>query len=632
MKLTIHDACWEAAASPWSDQVLTAQVAWLKVIDDPARAFAVAQAVPTCNVIYRRVAPGDIEQLSDQRRHPEFGDARACAEMFVRLADVRAAANLWVEGANEVKLANADDARWYGTVEALRAQLLAERGLHAVIGNFATGNPEEDLFVAWLQSYLDHGGRRDALLGLHEYGAFGLPAAQDLHNLLRHRRLAERGGALMSGFRWAITECGLDRVKVGGVYVGGGWRAQGASVDEDAYWRYMFDYDAELERDTDVVCAAVFTYGDTARWRDYDLNDARSFNQALLDSLAAHPPEPSEPVSPTLTTTPSRSGDASSECDRSDVPDNWTHTVRAARGLNVRAAPEIADNIRCAMVNGKQVRALARQGDWMQIDWPLIGWCFAPNLQPRAEAPLDTHDHGPVEIGAQPARPKGKASARRGKRLTLKAGARFVDVSAWQEPDDLDWPALKWNGCSAAMIRVAAGTQTDPEWRRYADGAQRAGLAWFVYVYFSFLVGSDEQLRALRPALQTMTRLPTVVLDLEGANPSGSADGLRSYVAALQDLGLPLAVYTRQSWVQDNLPGLHNLLGDLPLIVANYRYPVGSQPALPGGWNAAAAWQHVAGEKVESDRLYWARYRTRSGRHLDESIVLESGLTVFCGA
>ena len=86
------------------------------------------------------------------------------------------------------------------------------------------------------------------------------------------------------------------------------------------------------------------------------------------------------------------------------------------------------------------------------------------------------------------------------------------------------------------------------------------------------------------------------------------------------------------SWVQDNLPGLHNLLGDLPLIVANYRYPVGSQPALPGGWNAAAAWQHVAGEKVESDRLYWARYRTRSGRHLDESIVLESGLTVFCGA
>ena len=89
MKLTIHDACWDAAASPWSDKALQAGVKWLKVIDDPARAYAVALAYPKVNVIYRRVMPSDIEQLSDIRKHPEFRDAQACAEMLVRWADIK---------------------------------------------------------------------------------------------------------------------------------------------------------------------------------------------------------------------------------------------------------------------------------------------------------------------------------------------------------------------------------------------------------------------------------------------------------------------------------------------------------------------------------------------------------------
>ena len=281
MKLTVHDACWDAAASPWSDRALAAGVRWIKVVDDPARAYAIAQKYPACNVIYRKVAPQDIEQLSDLRKHPEFRDAQACAEMFVRLADIATLPNLYVEGANEVKLANYDDAQWYGRVEAIRATLLANRGLRAVVGNFATGNPTLDLFSVWLQTFALNGGPRSALIGLHEYGAINVPAAQDTYNLLRHRRL----GA--SGWRWAITECGLDRIKVGGQYVGGGWRAPGSGVSDAAYWQFMADFNAELEKDDSVACACVFSYGDTERWKDYEMNDAQTFNGNLVAAIAA---------------------------------------------------------------------------------------------------------------------------------------------------------------------------------------------------------------------------------------------------------------------------------------------------------------------------------------------------------
>ncbi len=292
MKLTIHDACWDASASPWSDRILAAGARWIKVIDDPARAYGVAQSYPACQVIYRNVAPSDIEQLSDLRRHPEFRDARACAEMLVRLADVRAAGNIWVEGANEPRLDTDDDARWYGEVEAIRSRLLKARGLRAVIGNFATGNPTPERFAAFMATYTAHDGDASALIGLHEYGAINLPAGQDLHNLMRHRMLRRYA----PGYRWAITECGLDRIQVGGQWVGGGWIKQGVSQAD--YWRFMLDFNAELERDTDVVCACVFTYGDTARWEKFEMNDAAEFNSNLIAATVADRQQ--TPTAPTV--------------------------------------------------------------------------------------------------------------------------------------------------------------------------------------------------------------------------------------------------------------------------------------------------------------------------------------------
>lgn len=583
MKLTIHDACWDAAASPWSDKALQAGVKWLKVIDDPARAYAVALAYPKVNVIYRRVMPSDIEQLSDIRKHPEFRDAQACAEMLVRWADIKPLPNLWVEGVNEPKLAGLDDAQWYGKVEALRSRILKDRGMRAVIGNFATGNPEPSLFAAFMDTYRAQGGDKSTLIGIHEYGAIHLPAAQDGANLLRHRLLRS---AYTVGMRWAITECGLDRVMIGGQYYGGGWKV--CNISEAGYWRYMLDFNAELERDSDVVCACVFTYGDTERWKDYEMNDAKEFNGELVKAISAD--------------------------GQQNVPEpiDWTHTVEGVQGLNVRssAANLGAANRIGAMANGQRVRVLSRTGDWARIDYPMVGYSWAPNLKPRSAPTPPLH--------------------KLGQRVTLPSGARFVDVSAWQTPTEIDWRALAWNDCKAAMIRLAAGVQTDPEWHLYAAGAQAAGVPWFGYVYYSFQTGWQSQIAALTAAVNKMMDLPTVALDLEGANPTKADSDLRQYLAALSLMGIPTALYTRQSWVKENLPQLSTIMGDAPLIVANYRYPIGAQPALPPGYATSHAWQHVAGEKVVSDKLHWARFRTTTGAWLDESIVT-TGLSVCVG-
>ncbi len=182
------------------------------------------------------------------------------------------------------------------------------------------------------------------------------------------------------------------------------------------------------------------------------------------------------------------------------------------------------------------------------------------------------------------------------------------------------------------MIRLAAGTLTDPEWHLYAAGAAAAGIPWFGYVYFSFLVSWQSQMAALTPAINKMTRLPTIAMDLEGANPTKADADLRYYLSALGLIGTPTALYTRQAWVNENLPQLQTIMPGAPLIVANYRYPVDAQPSLPTGWAKAEAWQHVAGEKVASDKLYWARFMTRSGKYLDESIVMDGGLAIHVGA
>lgn len=397
--------------------------------------------------------------------------------------------------------------------------------------------------------------------------------------------------AMRHEYHWLAAGGEIFDILIGEMYPGGG-TSDDASV-EDVVSRFDWYNDQLRPR---VIAFLPFTLDPEGGWATQRMN---KFYPSVIAKKVEGP----------VTNKPAV------DCNRSDVPEDWTHIVEATRGLNVRSTPEVtapsSANVLCAMPHGKQVRALKRQADWMQIDWPVAGWCFAPNLKPRPTT-------APVV-------------RKLGRKVALQPGARFIDVSAWQDPADIDWKALKWNGCEAVMIRLAAGTLTDPEWHLYAAGAEAVGMPWFGYVYFSFLAAWRSQLTALTPAIAKMAELPTIAMDLEGANPTKADDALRDYLGALNATGVPLDLYTRQSWVAENLPQLRTIMPSAQLIVANYRYPIDAEPALPQGWAEAEAWQHVAGEKVISDKFHWARYRTRSGKFLDESVVLQSGFEFNAG-
>lgn len=599
-RLSIHDACWDAQSSPVGDRALAAGAGYYKCVDDPRRAFGVAVEFKDVQVIYRKVPPSDLESLSSWRRHPEFNDIRAAAGAWVRITDIGAAPNLWVEGHNEPIFESADDVVWFARVEAERSKLLAARGLRVVIGNFATGNPAPGVFKTFIDAYLAAGGERSAAIGVHEYGTIDLDPMTDRHNWLGHVRLAEEIGSVADGFQWFITETGLDRVMIGGAWSGvPGWRLAKIgerSLTESELWSIAVRYETALRAHGRARCAFWFTYGDTSSWENFDMANADEFNANLVNAISA--------------AVPSEGG-----CVDANAPVDWTHTVDASIGLNVRRTPEIppatsADpyrkrNVACAMPNGQRVRVLRTINTWAEIDWPRVGYCNLPNLDPRPTPP-------PVERQLAPA-------------FDMVRGDRFIDVSAYQTPADMDWGLLAFHEYRAVMIRVAVGLSVDAVWKQHWDLA-RGQLARFLYSVFTFTATATRQADIHSSAIETLPQIPTVGIDLETSNPSKSSDGLNAYVETLTARGIPLAWYGRASWVAENLTDISRLV-PLPFIVAHYKHPLAGAPIVPPGV-VANAWQHVAGEKVLAEKMYWGFAKTRSGKYLDESVVMAPGLTV----
>lgn len=599
--ITIHDARWDASGSPWTDRALAAGARWVKIVDDPASAYALAVTLPDVSVIYRRVAPKDLESLSSWLEHADFPTDDSIASAWVRYTSILSAPNLFIEGHNEPTFRNIDDVLRFARIEARRSVLLDEIGLRAVIGNFATGTPEPGMFRAFMSEYLDRGGRRDALIGVHEYGTIDLAPETDRFNWLGHVRLRDEAGTLAAGFEWVVTECGLDRVMVGGQWAGvAGWKkiiVDGRTLTQSELWAMAARYAAAVRLHGFALCCAWFTYGDTGQWENFEMNDADEFNKNLVDAI--------------------RSGAAAQNgsCSDTNAPLDWTHTVDATLGLNVRTTPEIppattADpnrkrNVACAMQNGQRVRVTRAIGTWAEIDFPRSGYCNLPNLDAR---PVPA----PAERQLAPA-------------FAMAVGDRFIDVSAYQTPGDMDWSIIQFHEYRLAMIRVAIGLAVDDVWRQHWDRA-RGYVGRMLYSVFNFTATAARQADIHAAAIESLPQIPTVAIDLETSNPSKSSVGLNQYVDALTARGIPLAWYARASWVADNLTDLSRL-APLPFIVAHYKNPAGTIPAVPPGITANA-WQYVGGEKVLAEKMYWGFAKTRSGKFLDESVVMAPGLIV----
>ncbi len=209
------------------------------------------------------------------------------------------------EGPNEPAFGGGTDPQnqaamaWYGRFEAERARLLREEfGKAAVVGNFATGNPdlpESDRMAMWRQFLpaLDAVRELGGYLGLHEYWDPDWDPGNVTWHELRYRHLAGYLGEQMP--RVVITECGWDGIpsSTPGFPPGNSFRKSGRSLE--SYFASLARYDGEIGADAYVVGACIFTYG--SGWPDHNVEGT-----ALADLLITHgqsaPPAPAPKPEP----------------------------------------------------------------------------------------------------------------------------------------------------------------------------------------------------------------------------------------------------------------------------------------------------------------------------------------------
>ncbi len=276
-----------------NDTIMRGKPAIVKLIDDFSPAATIHAASPRTLVIGRFFTP----------EQPQDGDPveRAQAWVNTHLPQMLAnpAVDYW-EGYNEPDVGSPEAVAWYGAWEAERTRLLAEHGLRACIGNFATGTPDLDWgwepFRPAIEAAIAAGG----ILGLHEYSAPEMNFAYGDYQADPDEDEGDEGwltGRYRKVFRQflhpngllipiAITENGID----GGVLPGirpGPPDAQGYK-DFAAYWAspeggnhpdpeaYYLEqlawYDREIQKDAYVIGATIFTTG--YGWASFNLEGA----------------------------------------------------------------------------------------------------------------------------------------------------------------------------------------------------------------------------------------------------------------------------------------------------------------------------------------------------------------------
>ncbi|MCA9962380.1 MAG: hypothetical protein KC443_25270, partial [Anaerolineales bacterium] len=134
----------------------------IKALDDFGYVAEIKAISPRTIVVGRFNYP-----VQDYAGSPEEAARKFVADQLDQYL-ANPAVDYW-EGWNEPD-PNLDNMPWYTRFEQERVRQLAQYGLRAAIGGFATGVPEMDefvLFVPAVETALEHRG----ILTLHEYGA-----------------------------------------------------------------------------------------------------------------------------------------------------------------------------------------------------------------------------------------------------------------------------------------------------------------------------------------------------------------------------------------------------------------------------------------------------------------------------
>lgn len=286
---------------------------------------ASAQVPPGAMIIGRKVADDDAQSQRAQGKTPaeaahQFVHAWKQLELYQQNPRI----TYW-EGHNEPAWGDLDGMAWYAQMEIERMKLMDGLGLRCVIGNFATGTPQMELWPAFVPACryaLEHGH----ILGLHEYstpfmwwmtGKYQIDRSENCitsdgrlagWTTLRYRQVYDRflKPAGLGQLPLIITENGLDPLVnptpddwPHGTYKHlGHWWKKGPSAwgyplpddwvpeggwhlgdSERFYAEQLAWYDWHLRQDSYVIGATVFTFGNYGPpWKDFDVAETNAAN------------------------------------------------------------------------------------------------------------------------------------------------------------------------------------------------------------------------------------------------------------------------------------------------------------------------------------------------------------------
>lgn len=284
-KLGIH----AITGSRWVTPFAEAGASVIKVVDNVPWARGLASAYKSAVVVERVYTP---MQLSDVRNQLGPDPKRAAylyaRQFFLPFQSFRTTggAKTYVETINEPVVWNAEDATYYAQFGAESARIHLSEGYGSVLGCFATGNPELNLwryFGAWAEVW---NVSQDVVLGLHEYGHWahlpGFGAGQDSWNMLRYKRVQDSlKVAAMGSPRIIITETGLD--EVGGYPEASYQQWRTPDYSEERFLSHMQAYDAFLMSDPRVIGATIFTYN--GGWPGFDMEGRAELNNKLIQHI-----------------------------------------------------------------------------------------------------------------------------------------------------------------------------------------------------------------------------------------------------------------------------------------------------------------------------------------------------------
>jgi hypothetical protein len=200
------------------------------------------------------------------------------------------------EAYNEPVAGNAEEMKRLADFEAERTRLLGDRGIRSVIANFGTGQPQMELWQAFLPA-LQAAQQYNGWLGLHEYSAPTIYYLTTVENrgrypgvtpadtgwlTLRYRKVYNEI-LIPAGLKLPLvmTELGVDGYVQNrpGPPDARGWKDFQTYWAENgyglwgpgAYVEQLVWYDEAMRQDDYVLGGCIFAISPTAGWESYDI-------------------------------------------------------------------------------------------------------------------------------------------------------------------------------------------------------------------------------------------------------------------------------------------------------------------------------------------------------------------------